>query len=98
VSGFGLVVPGEATVHHDPTETSLHYPPSRNHGKPFDLGVPGDDVDIDTEGGAVLDGLGLVAGVDPCLGDRGVVGGDPGEELFAGLVVGDTGCGHDDQQ
>jgi hypothetical protein len=53
-------------------------------------------VDVDAEGGTVL--MAFVAGVDPCLGDRGVVRGELGEELFAGLVVRDAGGGHDDQQ
>jgi hypothetical protein len=98
VRRFGLVVAGEATVHHDPPETPLHDPAPQDDGKAVDLLVAWNDVDVDAERGAVLDRLLLVAGVDSRLADGGVVGGDACEELDAGRVVRDAGSGHHDQQ
>lgn len=68
----GLVVAGEAPVHHDPTQTSLDNPASFNDMKAANSGVSLDDFDVDSEICAVLNDGVLEAGVDPALGDAGV--------------------------
>lgn len=69
---MGLVVAGEAAVVHEPAEGPLDNPPSRDDFEALLAGVTPHDFDVDAEGGAVVDGLGAVAGVGPGLGDAGV--------------------------
>jgi hypothetical protein len=61
-------------VEHDLAQGAFDDPSAFDHGEPFDVGVFGDDFDVDAEGGAVLDDLVLEAGVDPGL-RQGRVGG-----------------------
>jgi hypothetical protein len=64
----GFVVAGEAAVVHEPAEGPLDDPTPRNHLEAFLGRVTSGDLDVDAEAGAVVDGLGAVAGVGPCLG------------------------------
>jgi hypothetical protein len=74
VLGLGLLVTHEPAVLHDPAEGALDDPPPFDDAEPPDLGILGDDLDVDAESGAVLDGLDLEPCIDPRLGDRGVDG------------------------
>lgn len=63
----GLVVAGETTVEHDPTDTSLYYPAPFHDVKSANSRIPVDDFDVDSEAGAVFDDGVLEPGVDPSL-------------------------------
>jgi len=66
--GEGFVVAGEASVQHDPSQTSLDYPTPFHDMEAANSGVSVGDFDFDSEAVAVLyDGV-LEAGANPALG------------------------------
>lgn len=71
--GKGLVITGQASVQHEPTEASFYYPASFDDVKAADFRVSIDHFDVDSEVGAVLDDGVLEVGVDPASGDGGYV-------------------------
>lgn len=73
---MGFVVASEAAVVHQPAEGPLDDPAPRDDLEALLARVAAGDLDIDAEGGAVVDGFGPVAGVGPGLGDPGVGLGD----------------------
>lgn len=62
--------------------------------EPFDAGAALDDFGIDSEAGAVVDGVRPVAGAGPHLGRSRGCCGDLGERMDAANVVADTRRGH----
>ena len=73
VGGPGFVVAGETAVVHEPADGAFDDPAAFDDAEAFDLGIFGDGLDVDAEGGAVFDGFDLESGIDPCLGQGGVV-------------------------
>lgn len=61
----GFVVSGEAAVVHQPAEGPLDDPVSRDDLEALVAWVAAGDLDIDAEDGALVDGLGPIAGVSP---------------------------------
>ena len=96
VAGQRFVVAGEAAVVHEPADGAFDDPSAFDDAEAFDLRVFGDDLDVDAEGGAVLDGFDLESGIDPRLGQGGVQGGGLVEQVVADRVVADAGGGDDD--
>ncbi|WSA90140.1 hypothetical protein OIE63_00295 [Streptomyces sp. NBC_01795] len=66
--GCVSVVEGEAAVVHGPAEGALDDPAPRDAPEALPGRVAVDYFDVDTEAGAVVDGLGAVAAVGPGFG------------------------------
>jgi hypothetical protein len=75
--------------------TDLDDPPALEDVEPSGLGVSGDDLGIDAEGGGVFDEPVLEAPVDPDLGYRRVECLGLVQDPYSGVVLVD-GCGADD--
>lgn len=93
-AGQGLIVAGETAVHHDPSDTPLHYPAPLDDMKAAGFRVSVDDLDVDSKLRPVLNDGVLEAGVDPDLGNGrvGLLG--LVEELYSCGVLGQA-CGGD---
>jgi hypothetical protein len=69
--------------------TDLDDPPALEDVEPSGLGVSGDDLGIDAEGGGVFDEPVLEAPVDPDLGYRRVECLGLVQDPYSGVVLGD---------
>lgn len=87
-------------MQHQRAEGLLGDPPLRRGREPLAAGIALDDLDVDAQGGTVVDDRVLEPGIHPALGHRRVVRGDPVQQRDAdGVVVHARGHhDHRDQQ